>query len=132
MAARRLRILSDENIHGPICRWLQSMRRVDIQTARGAGLLGQRDETLVRHATREGRILLASDKGLSEQNYEVCTHAGIINVWRLSAKPWTCRRKLSRVLAKARRMLPHNVVHLGEDRFWIVEPGNRRRAFRYR
>jgi len=132
MAARKLKILSDENIHGPICEWLKRMKRVDLVTAHDAQLLGERDEVLVAYAAKEGRVFLASDKGLTESNYEVCTHTVIINVSKLNNKPWTCREKLSWVLAKARKMLPHNVVHIREDDFTVVERGNRKRLFRYR
>ncbi len=107
------------------------MKRVDLKSVRDANLLGKDDPVLVRYATRENRIFLAADKGLSEYNYAVCTHAGILNVSKFNTRPETLKKKLSNVLSSGRRFLNHNVVHLGEDEYWVVEEGNRKRRFKY-
>jgi len=99
MSARKLKILADENIPGFICKWLKGLRRIDLETAREAQLAGQEDSKVVGYAIVQNRIVLAADKGFSEQNYTVCTHPGIINVARFNTKPHTCQEKLSRLLA---------------------------------
>ena len=132
MSARKLKLFSDENIPSTVYKWLLTLKRVDLVTIQDANLLAKDDESLVRYATRQKRVVLAADKGFSEYNFAVCTHSGILNVWRFNTRPETLKRKLSKVLSKARRFLDHNVVHLGEEEYWVVERGNRKRFFKYK
>lgn len=132
MSARKVKLLSDENIPAYVSNWLRGLRRLDLVTVVEVRLLGKDDQTVVTYATKQGRVLLAGDKGFSEHNYEVCTHAGILNVHRFNTRPATMKQRLSKVLRKARRFLNHNVVHLGEQEFWVVEAGNKKRTFGYK
>jgi len=132
MGARKIKLLADENIHISVCNWLRQLRRFDLVTVKDVSLSGKDDEVVVKYATTENRVLLAADKVFSEHNYPICEHAGILNVWRFNAKPATLRQRLSKVFRKARRFLHHNVTHLGEEEFWIVEAGNRKRVLNYR
>jgi Domain of unknown function (DUF5615) len=68
MSARKLKILADEIIPGPICKWLKGMRRIDLETAQEAQLVGQDDERVVVHAKTHRQVVLAGDKAFSEQN----------------------------------------------------------------
>lgn len=131
MSARKLRILADENIPNMICLWLRSLRRVDLQTVMEAQLRRQGDLAIVEYAKGHRRIILAGDKGFSEQNYEVCTHPGIINVSRLNSKPYSCRKKLSQVMAKARKLIGHNIIHVRENDFCVVKLGNKKEVVPY-
>lgn len=131
MGAHKLKILADHNIPSLVFNWLHNLRRVDLATAAQRSLLRAEDDVLVKCATDEGRILLAGDKVFSEHNYEVCTHAGIVNVSRFNTRPWSMREKLAAVLRRARPLLGHNVVHLGDDEFWVVERGNKKQTFKY-
>lgn len=124
MSSRKLKILADENIPGPICDWLKGMRRIDLETAREAHLLGQEDSKVVAHAQEHGQVVLAGDKAFSEQNYTICTHRGIINVSKFNTKPHSCIEKLSRLLAKARKQIDHHVVHLHESHICVVKRDN--------
>lgn len=132
MSARKLRILADENIPGFICKWLGNMRRIDLETAREAQLIGQEDSSIIAHATSQRRIVLAGDKAFSEQNYAICTHPGIINVSKLNTKPYSCQRKISLLLSKARRHIEHNVVHLHENDMCVVTTGNKKATIPYK
>lgn len=132
MSARKLKILADENIPGFICQWLKGMRRVDLQTVHEAQLAGQDDSSVIAHAKLHDRVVLAGDKGFSEQNYTICTHPGIINVSRLNNKPYTCKLKLGRLLAKDRREIDHSVVHLHEAHICVVKRGNARSIIKYK
>jgi len=132
MSARKLKILADENIPGPICNWLKRLRRIDLETVREAQLAGQEDSRVAAYARDQKRIVLAGDKAFSEQNYTVCTHPGIINVAKLNTKPHTCQEKLSRLLAKARKQVGHNVIHLYERHFCVVKPGNKKETLPYK
>lgn len=131
MASRKLKILADENVPGPVCDWLRGLRRVDLKTVEEAQLRRQSDPAVAEYAKQDDRIILAADKGFSEQNYIVCTHPGIINVSQLNTKPYTCRQKLSHLMAKARRSIGHNVIHVHEHDYCVVKPGNKREIFRY-
>jgi predicted nuclease of predicted toxin-antitoxin system len=132
MSARKLKILADENIPSTVCVWLRSLRRIDLQTVDEARLRRQEDLRIVEYAKRNHRIILAGDKGFSEQNYVVCTHPGIINVSKFNSRPDSCKRKLSRVMTRWRRLIGHNVMHLREDDFCVVKRGNKREVFSYR
>ncbi|SRR3989442_1671754 len=131
MSARKLKILADENIPGPICKWLKSLRRIDLQTAHEAQLTGQEDSEVVNYAIKHERIVLAGDKAFSEQNYTVCTHHGIINVARFNTRPHTCKEKLSRLLSKARKQVGHNVIHLREGDIYVVKRENKKEIVSY-
>ncbi len=131
MSARKLKILADENIPSTICVWLRSLRRVDLQTVQEAQLRRQEDPTIVAYANGHGQIILAGDKGFSEQNYEVCTHPGIINVSKFNSRPHSCKKRLAHLMARARKLIGHNVIHIREDDFCVVKPGNRKEVFRY-
>ncbi len=132
MSARKLKLFSDENIPSSVCRWLSTLKRVDLVTVQNARLLGREDEAIVKYATEQKRVVLAADKGLSEHNFAVCTHSGILNVYRFNTRPATLKEKLSKVLSKGRRFLDHNVVHLREEEYWVVERGNRKRSIKYK
>jgi len=132
MSARRLKLLADENIPGFICDWLKNMRRIDLETAREAQLVGQDDWKVIAHAKARGRIVLAGDKAFAEQNYAICTHPGIVNVSKFNTKPHTCKEKISRLLAKARKEIDHNVVHLLESHICVVKQGNDRVSIPYK
>lgn len=131
MAARKLKILADENIPGPVCSWLRGLRRVDFKTVQEVQLRRQEDPSVAEYARQDDRILLAGDKVFSERNYTVCTHPGIINVSQLNTKPHTCQQRLAHLMAKARRLLGHNVVHVHESDFCVVKVGNKKEVFRY-
>ena len=132
MSSRKLKLLADENIPGFICEWLKAMRRIDLETVHDAQLTGQDDSRVIAHATQQKRILLAGDKAFSEQNYTICTHPGIINVSKLNTKPHSCKEKISRLLAKGRKHIHHNVVHLQEVHFSVVRIGNKKETFPYK
>jgi predicted nuclease of predicted toxin-antitoxin system len=132
MSARKLKILADENIPGFICKWLKGMRRIDLETAHEAQLIGQEDSKVVNYAIENERIVLAGDKAFSEQNYTVCTHHGIINVAKFNTRPHSCQQKLSRLLAKARKQIGHNVIHLREGGFCVVKRGNKKEILPYK
>ena len=132
MSARKLKVLADENIPGHICKWLKGLRRIDLKTVREAQLAGQEDSKVVAYTRDQKRIVLAGDKAFSEQNYTVCTHPGIINVSKLNAKPQTCQEKLSRLLAKARKQVGHNVIHLHESHICVVRLGNKKETLPYK
>ncbi len=131
MGAPKLKVLTDENVPRLVCDWLSSLRRIDLLTARDAGLLNREDESLIQHAAASGRVFLAADKVFAEHNFPVCTHRGIINVAKLNNKPWTCKERLSQVLRKSRRFMNHNVVHLGQDQYWVVQAGGKKTFFTY-
>jgi len=132
MSARKLKLLSDENIPGFICKWLKDMKKIDLQTAHEAHLSGQEDSSIVAHATANKRIVLAGDKAFSEQNFTVCTHPGIINVSKFNTRPYSCKEKISRLLAKARKHIDHNVIHLHETQICVVKLGNKKVFVPYR
>ncbi len=131
MSARKLKILTDENIPGFICKWLKSMKRIDLETAHEAHLSGQEDSSVVAHATANKRIVLAGDKAFSEQNFTICTHPGIINVSKFNTRPHTCKEKISRLLVTARKQIDHNVIHLNESQICVVRQGNKKAMFPY-
>lgn len=132
MGARKLKLLADENIPSSVSRWLQELRRFDVITVAQANLLHAPDDLVVAYATKKKRVVLASDKGFSEHNYTVCSHAGILNVSQFNTRPTTMKARLIRVFRLARKRLSHNVVHLGEDDFCIVETGHTKKKFNYR
>ena|SRR5271157_543420 len=132
MSSHKLKILADENIHSFICEWLKGMRRVELETAREAQLLGQEDSKVVAHAREHGQVVLAGDKAFSEQNYTICTHPGIINVSKFNTRPHSCKEKLSRLLAKARKQIDHHVIHLHESHICVVKRDNARISISYR
>ncbi|MBZ5703165.1 MAG: DUF5615 family PIN-like protein [Acidobacteriia bacterium] len=132
MSARKLKILADENIPGFICKWLKDMKRIDLETAHEAHLAGQEDSSVVAHAIAHKQIVLAGDKAFSEQNYTICTHPGIINVSKFNTRPHSCQEKISRLLAKARKQIDHNVIHLQEAHICVVKLGNKKVMIPYR
>jgi predicted nuclease of predicted toxin-antitoxin system len=132
MGARKLKILADENIPQFICEWLKGMRRIDLETVREARLVGQEDSKVVAHATQKKGVILAADKAFSEQNYTICTHPGIINVSKFNARPHSCKEKISRLLAKARKQIDHNVIHLHESQICVVKRGNKKVTIPYK
>lgn len=107
------------------------MRRIDLETAREARLAGQEDSNLIAHARDQKRVLLAGDKAFSEQNYRICTHPGIINVSKFMTKPYSCKERISRLLARHRRHIDHAVVYLYEGHFDVVKEGNLKESIRY-
>ncbi|MBZ5503663.1 MAG: DUF5615 family PIN-like protein [Acidobacteriia bacterium] len=132
MSARKLKIIADENIPFVVSVWLRSLRRVDLKTVQEVGLSGRDDSGIVDYAKGENRIVLAGDKGFSEQNYVVCTHPGIINVSKFNSRPDSCKEKLSQMIRKARKLIDHNIIHLREDDFCVVKPGNKKEVLPYR
>lgn len=132
MSSRKLKILADENIPGPVCSWLRGLKRVDLVTAKDAQLCHQEDANIVAYARENGRIVLAGDRGFSELNYKVCTHPGIINVSDLNTKPFSCLKKLRHVIWKGRRFVGHNVIHVRENDFCVVKVKNEKEIVRYR
>ena len=132
MSARKLKIIADENIPLMVSVWLRGLRRVDLQTVQEVGLRRTDDSGIVDYAKGEGRIILAGDKGFSEQNYVVCSHPGIINVSKFNSRPHSCKDKLSQMIRKAGNLLGHNVIHLRERDFCVVKPGNKKEIISYK
>jgi hypothetical protein len=44
----------------------------------------------------------------------------------------SCQEKISRLLAKARKEIDHNVIHLQETQICVVKLGNKRVTIPYR
>lgn len=132
MAKRRLRILADHCVPGPVCDWLRGLRRVQLLTVAELRMHLRADSEIVGVATKRNLVVLAADRGFNELNYVICTHPGIIEVSTFNSRPETCKRKLSWLLSHARKEISHSVVHVRENNLYIVGRGDRRVTIPYR
>lgn len=69
-----IRYYCDENVNRRVATFLR-VAGIDVQTARGAGLLGMSDRMHMLHARREGRMLITYDFRFLRLAEEYSDHA---------------------------------------------------------
>lgn len=72
-----IRYYCDENVNRRVATFLR-VAGIDVQTARGAGLLGMADRLHLLHARREGRMLITHDFHFLRLAEEYSDHAGLV------------------------------------------------------
>lgn len=74
---RTIRFHLDEHVDPAIADGLRR-RRIDVTTARDAGLLGASDEDHLSFANNEQRVIVTNDSDFLRLHAEGCPHPGIV------------------------------------------------------
>ena len=101
--SRPARFYLDEHVGGVVRRALRQ-RRIDVETAAEAGLIGASDEDHLRHAVGAGRVLVSRDADFLRFHARGREHAGIA----YASQAVSARRLLDGLL------LIHAVLDAGE------------------
>jgi hypothetical protein len=74
-----LRLLLDEAITDPLAEVIEATSSaINVEVVRKIHLRGSDDDSVVRYATKNRRIVVTTEGGMDHRRFPPCTHAGII------------------------------------------------------